>query len=131
MYSVCTVQLYNVYKQTSAGRRVRPTPGGTVQNSAKCTTPPFVLLRALLRRGCIFIFSSTPQARISYSTSISHSTAPHRSLSHFPKSQTNLIPKPFFAHNSLPIHHHFPPLTPHSHLFPAHSISFQPHSFYH
>lgn len=24
MYSVCTVQLYNVYKQASAGRRVRP-----------------------------------------------------------------------------------------------------------
>ena len=40
-------------------------------------------------------------------------------LSHFPKSQTNLIPKPFFAHNSLHINHHFPPLTPHSHLFHA------------
>lgn len=94
----------------------------------KMLNPAFCTFAGIAMRGCIFIFSSTPRARISYSTSISHSTAP---LSYFPKSTTNLIPKPFFAHNSLPIHHHFPSLTPHSHLFHAHSISFQSHSFYH
>ena len=130
MYSVCTVQLYNVYKQASAGRRVRPRRAA-LDRMRQNVKPRFLYFCGYYLTGGVFSFFQVHPEPKYHIVPLSHTQPlPTAPLSHFPQSTTNLIPKPFFAHNSFHIHHRFPPLTPHSHLFPAHSTSFQSHSFY-
>ena len=96
---------------------------------AQNVQPRFLYFCGHCYRGGAFSFFQVHPKLKYHIVPLSHTQPLHTApLSHFPKSPTNLIPKPFFAHNSLPIHHHFPPLTPRSTLFPIHSNLFPTHS---
>ena len=90
MYSVCTVQLYNVYKQTSAGRRVRPRRA-RLDKIEQNVQARFLYFCGLYGVGVIFhFFEYTPGQNLIEYLYLTLNQPPTAPLSHFPNPKQTL-----------------------------------------